>query len=371
VLLLVAGVHAQPVSFHGIGVPVGWPSSLGLGLSRDGLTVVGQARNSGGGTTVAITWSEAGGLVVLPGSGGGAVDASATGAVAVGWASNTAARWVGGIHQSLGTLSGGFSSAAATSGDGAVIVGSSTSGGDGRAFRWTAQTGMIDLGRLPGGGGGAGTGATDISPDGSVIVGTDFIGGVNARESTFRWTQATGMQEITAPAGFRDAIAPAISGDGLVVVGRAEFPTVAPFRWTMATGSQALPLLAGWNAGAAQATSFDGGIIGGYIRSISGSSVLDHAAVWDAGGTCLDLNALLPALGMPLGGWVLSSVTGVSGDGKTLSGYGINPLGGTEGWIATIPGPSSLAVMVLGGLAAARRSRGAQRPRRGHGLMGK
>ena len=54
---------------------------------------------------------------------------------------------------SLGDLPGGrFQSAAiGVSGDGHVVVGEGSSPQGREAFRWTAETGMIGLGDLPGG----------------------------------------------------------------------------------------------------------------------------------------------------------------------------------------------------------------------------
>ncbi len=50
---------------------------------------------------------------------------------------------------------------------------------------------------------------------------------------------------------------------------------------------------------------------------------------------------------MNLDGWSLFRAYGVSADGRTIVGYGVNALQ-TEAWIATIPEPSSV---VLGAIA--------------------
>jgi hypothetical protein len=42
-------------------------------------------------------------------------------------------------------------------------------------------------------------------------------------------------------------------------------------------------------------------------------------------------------LGLELGDWKLLEATGVSADGRTIVGWGTNPNGDTEGWIAVIP----------------------------------
>ena len=53
-------------------------------------------------------------------------------------------------------------------------------------------------------------------------------------------------------------------------------------------------------------------------------------------------------LGVNLNGWQLKYATGVSADGMTIVGYGTNPDGNTEGWIATIPEPCTLALLIFG-----------------------
>jgi len=60
--------------------------------------------------------------------------------------------------------------------------------------------------------------------------------------------------------------------------------------------------------------------------------------------------------------------TGVSADGLTIAGYGFNPNGGLEAWIASLrqdvvatPEPAALGLLGLGlaGLASLRRRRAA------------
>ncbi len=60
------------------------------------------------------------------------------------------------------------------------------------------------------------------------------------------------------------------------------------------------------------------------------------AYVWDAIHGPRDLDVLMneAGLGGDLAGWTLGVTRGVSGDGRTLMGYGTNPAGNTEAWIA-------------------------------------
>ena len=49
-----------------------------------------------------------------------------------------------------------------------------------------------------------------------------------------------------------------------------------------------------------------------------------------------------------LTGWTLGGATGVSADGRMIVGYGSNPDGKGEAWIATVPEPSTLVLAALG-----------------------
>jgi probable HAF family extracellular repeat protein len=81
------------------------------------------------------------------------------------------------------------------------IVGSSR----GRAFLWTAQNGMSDLGSLPGG---AQSYATAIN-DAGVVVGETEVGG-------FDWTKESGMRALASSSGFTSE-PHGVNADGFVV----------------------------------------------------------------------------------------------------------------------------------------------------------
>jgi hypothetical protein len=57
--------------------------------------------------------------------------------------------------------------------------------------------------------------------------------------------------------------------------------------------------------------------------------------------------------------WTLEGASGVSSDGDTIVGAGIDPSGQTEGWIVTIPEPGTGLLVMAGvlGLAVARRTK--------------
>ena len=98
---------------------------------------------------------------------------------------------------SLGALTGGNESRAmGVSADGTTVTGYSVGGGW-RAFRWTASSGMSDLGVI---GSNAYSYGTAVSGDGGAVVGWTGTSGVN---EAFRWTSSGGMQGLGVFAGVR------------------------------------------------------------------------------------------------------------------------------------------------------------------------
>jgi probable HAF family extracellular repeat protein len=146
----------------------------------------------------------------------------------------------------MGDLPGNVATSAASgiSADGSVIVGTGQTSvlffvGQGKAFRWTATTGMVGLGDLPGGFSYSRANAT--SSDGSVVVGMSFS---ETNETAFRWTETGGMESVldllvksgVDMTGWRLTNASSISADGQVIVGYGINPSgygegwVADFR---------------------------------------------------------------------------------------------------------------------------------------------
>jgi probable HAF family extracellular repeat protein len=195
-----------------------------------------------------------------------------------------------------------FSGANDVSADGNVIIGSIATVLDpaGQAFRWTSETGVVRLaetGRSIGHG---------VSADGSVVVGGRDLG---AGFQAFRWTAQTGMVGLgDLPGGRVLSTANDVSANGMVVVGSGE-------------------------------TAFDG------------SLSTTEAFFWTAGTGMVNLRSFLVSQGADLAGWKLISAEGVSADGRTIVGTGENPAGNPEGWIATIPEPSTLLLAALSAAA--------------------
>ena len=266
---------------------------------------------------------------------------SADGAVIVGRCADRSVRWVGGAVIDLNTFSSGsYSAANGVSSDGQLIVGNAFNGSlsapDTIPYRWTQATGTQHLGiGYVTGGIFEDFGAKCVSADGAVIVGNE---GIVVREA-FRWTAASGLIGLGyLPFGpqIPDSTATAISGDSSVVVGQSvSLSGPQAFRWNSGDGMAGLGDLQGGDFNSmAHAASADGSVIVGRGTGAAGP----EAFVWDSVHGMRSLRALLLALGTSEpNNWVLTSATAVSADGLTIAGYGTNPAGDTEGWVARIP----------------------------------
>ena len=149
--------------------------------------------------------------------------------------------------------------------------------------------------------------------------------------------------------GGASSVAHAVSADGAVIFGNGDSTAgVQAFRWTAETGMMALgsfmPL----------ATCEDVTILVGERYA----SPDFPAVIWDEANGLRSLEEMLEIdLGLDLGGWTLWSPTDISSDGTIIVGYGTNPLGRSEGWVAVIPEPCSLALLAVGGFACLIRRR--------------
>jgi cysteine-rich repeat protein len=213
--------------------------------------------------------------------------------------------------------------------DGSVVVGTlhyDTSGGDYDIFRWTQQSGAVNLGHLEvaqdaGFYGLLSRQKSAVSADGNVIVGKSNGNG-------FRWTQANGLN--TLPMG--EALD--VNADGSVVVGttRGWFGDVSPVRWTTEHGVETLgSLTAPANVltyTILKAVNADGSVIVGYteanndLSKLSSEYVEPTAWIWDPNHGMRELKSALVEAGIDANGWEFRMATDVSGDGKVVVGNG-------------------------------------------------
>lgn len=172
----------------------------------------------------------------------------------------------------------------AISDDGRAVVGTGVNAaGRTHAFRWMAETGMVDIPSLPGGVDvSEGTG---VSADGAAVIGwSRFSDGIEA----FRWRADTGIISLgDLGPSVRNSIATGISADGSIVVGRS----AGPFIWDEQHGIRSLHLLA------------------------------------------------VQEYGLNLDGWALSDPEAISADGRTIAGWGLNPQRQEEAWVLSL-GPA-------------------------------
>ncbi len=340
--------HGAGASFTRLGFLPGATESRAEAVSADGSAVAGQAGIDF--LQEAFHWTAATGLVDLGRLklrvSGYSRGISGDGLVVVGYAAWEAFRWTAAQGaESLGELPGHVSSVAHdVSADGSVVVGST---GDfdfsperPEAFRWTRGTGMVGLGRLPEGDNSV---AYGVSEDGSVVVG---VADVFSRFA-FRWTQQTGMVPLASLPGSDDCSASDVSPDGFVIVGWCNggntglgtYWSVA-FRWTEQTGMIELGLAPGHGSSYASAASRFGSVIVGRGVPSAGSGQNEgpsEAVIWDVAHGMRRLQDVLTADGVNLDGWTLRFATDVSADGLTIVGWGTNPEGQIEGWVATLP----------------------------------
>jgi probable HAF family extracellular repeat protein len=308
-------------------------------VSGDGSTIVGRSDSTSG--TEAFRWTESGGMIGLGDLPGGefrskALSASQDGSVIVGYARSesgleifrwTAATDMVGLGPSPNTFGGDVSD------DGSVIVGTFTDSLQVEAFRWTQATDRIGLGTIPGDQQSFGEA---VSGDGSIVVGS-------TNHEAFRWTQADEMAGLgdlqTSPVTVVSE-AYGISADGTHIVGgaRNDADEDEPFRWDTVTQMKGLgpcPSAIGFVAGAD--VSADGSVVVGPPSVASDEA---RAFIWDEENGCRLLqDALSNELGLDLSGWTLSAATGISDDGSIVVGFGENPLGQSEAWMAVIESP--------------------------------
>lgn len=299
-----------------------YPYSAGVGISADGSVIVGSSLSpSSGGWEEPMRWAENTGMVGLGNLKGGLFDglataASADGSVIVGRSSSTLApntfgeafRWTAATGMvGLGVLTqSGFvySMGWGVSDDGTVVVGTAATALGHEAFRWTAVAGMVPLGDLPG------TPypvshALDVSSDGSVIAGYSM--GSSSPARAFRWTAADGMVDLGGPPGARDNFAWSLSADGSVVVGHSY------------VGSDAV------------------------------------ATIWDAAHGMRDLTEAMAEAGLSqaIEGWDFESAAAVAADNLTVVGWGYNPAGEREAFLANLGPPSIAQIPTVSGTALA------------------
>lgn len=247
----------------------------------------------------------------------------------------------------LGDLPGGYAESAATavSADGSVIVGRSTSAlapnSFGEAFRWTVATGMVGLGVLTASGFDYSF-ANGVSADGMSITGT---ASTEQGHEIFLWTALDGMVPLGSLDGkpYPTSYGLDISADGSVLIGYTDYGTqvAKSFRWTAASGMEELAGLPGSDGDRVWRLSADGSVAVG-DAFLNGRT----ATIWDGTRGMRELKqALLDSgLAQEIEGWTFEYGAGVAADNLTIAGSGINPAGQHDAFIAELGPPAVVQI---------------------------
>jgi probable HAF family extracellular repeat protein len=284
-----------------------------------------------------MIWSEATGIIPLgdlPGWDFYSIgEAVADNGTAVGKGHSTAAstytlaweafRWTfSGGMVGMGDLPGGdfWSEGAGISADGTVIVGRGNYGVQigapwHEAWRWTAQTGMVRLGRLYQEGYSY---AYGVSADGGVVVGQAKNSAY--RDEAFRWENGIMTGLGTIEPAHDTSIAYAVSADGTTVVGfsRQSGQGNRAFRWTAETGMTYLgDMPDGLRAEVALGVSHDG-------SRVAGTGQNSRGFIWDEEhGSRWIGQILVDDYGIDISDWyLLRGIEGMSADGRFVTGTG-------------------------------------------------
>jgi uncharacterized membrane protein len=222
--------------------------------------------------------------------------------------------------------------------------------------------------------------AYDISANGEVIVGAYIPNEEGAKVEGFRWTEESGFEGLGQLVNFPSFVFD-VSDDGTVIVGEqwlsdsgildgdyndnfsveqadldlvllnwGEDGTTPPDGWTKDLPSE----------------NIDQEELDGVLLNWGDSGPNIMATIWDTENGLRDLQALLVEefdLGSELEGWSLIRGNGISADGLTIVGFGINPEGNQEGFViqldpplmaasaaAAVPEPATIVSLVISGI---------------------
>jgi hypothetical protein len=175
-----------------------------------------------------------------------------------------------------------------------------------------------------------GVGPTHASPDGGCAVGFGSSAGIGS-------TWSAGVC-----GALPDDDATEVSAGGVHVVGATGGLAA---RGALVLGD----LPGGADSSFALGVSDDGDTVVGWDTSAAGQ----EAFVWTAAAGMERLADRLTSEGLDLGGWTLVQATGVSASGRTIVGWGTNPSGQTEGFVATLAAPAAIPSLGAGGATLA------------------
>lgn len=335
-------------------------------ISADGKVVVGNLE--GRGATDVFRWTAGGGLATLPNpsTGGeftGVDDVSADGSVVIGNTSEDAGdfpdiirpvRWT--MENNTELLTGiEIGVARELSGDGNVILGTT---GTIRTsprlpFRWTDEHGAEYLTDLCDGF--VNASMADLNFDGSTIVGTlPDDGRFYGQPYSLSADGCADLDDSTF-ATVRTAVSD-LSDDGSTIIGSENHGRWGlPFRWNAEDGYVVLS---------------DNSVDDALSLTSDGSIVLGNQFIWsEADGFRTLIQFVTDELGVPARSLGITYLSGVdiSGDGRTIVGFGDNSATGRrDGFVLTVPEPSAAMLALIAVAVAAVQRRYRRRPDSGY-----
>lgn len=324
------GLTASGSVLAGSFTSVAMPGSQLISLSEHGRIGSGGFQGGEG----AFRWTrDNGGALIANYS--GVQGMNSWGQPVVGQARDANDNWVAAIAYSnaeffdpilVGALPGaqvldGMASAGYDSADDGTVVGLSyAADGNAVAFRWNAATGIAELPRLNPD---SYARANAISRDGRVVIGWNDTD--EGYRRAVKWVDGT-VSELLDADGLQVGEALGVNRDGSVIVGTgAGAEGNEAWRWTAATGLQPIGMIGSgsfFDRAYGFSVSDDGTLVGG----ASGFGFQRAAVVWTPSTGMIRLTDFLAAKGITVpAGWQLNSVTAVSGDGRVIGGWGLDP----------------------------------------------
>jgi probable HAF family extracellular repeat protein len=294
--------------------PLGSTHAGAIALNDAG-QVAGSALVGSGPNTHAYVWTRSGGAIdlgTLTGVSSGATDINNRGEVTGNSTTGTsfphAFRWSAATGiEDLGVLPGAptfaFTNATAISDSGLIAGWGTSASGDGHAFAWTRKTGIIDLGTF----GGQFSFANGVNALGQVVGYAAAPGNVY---HAFVWSRQGGLRDLGLGGGL-ESFAAAINDKGHVIGGINYAAAQRAFFWTPAGGMIRLGTLGGPSSSAV-AINNKGQVVGS-SNTRRGDF---HAFVWTAREGLVDLNRRLrhaPA------GLVLDFAVAISDNGAIVA----------------------------------------------------
>lgn len=319
--------------------PTGINQSFAHGLSRDGTMVVGEYQSVVNGNRRAFKWTAASGFVDLGYIKSNFKDVSAQacsndGSTIVGYEneadnSSSAFRFKGAMYK-IGALDPSGANAWDVSGDGSVVAGVTyVPHGQYHGFRYTVATGMQDLKALNSDPFSQGYG---ISADGKIIVGFSAPGG-DIAHACF-WNANNALTLLSPPNGYGFSEARATNLDGTIIFGSAgpDYNGAKVCRWINGVGTM-LGLPPQMSYATPSGVSDDGQIAS--MSSIWGF-------LWSAQTLYVNVQQRLAANGVTVPGYTIGGIEDISADGKTICGNAYAN-GKSYAFIATLDMPPAIS----------------------------